>query len=105
MQFVEFAKLHRAKTEGSYMREHSMVRRGRKGGREGERESREGEGGRREGGREWDVVRVSIPCCLQTMLCHRALEAVTPLVADCSVVAVCGPVAVKEYCQLLLMRY
>eukprot|EP00731_Ephydatia_muelleri_P017834 Em0010g932a len=62
VQFVEFAKLHRAKTEGSYMREHSM-----------------------------------------TMLCHRALEAVTPLVADCSVVTVCGPVAVKEYCQLLLM--
>ena len=82
------------------MREHSMVRRGREGGREGGGE-REG----REGGREWDVVRVSFPCCLQTMLCHRALEAVTPLVADCSVVTVCGPVAVKEYCQLLLMRY
>ena len=39
------------------------------------------------------------------MLCHRALEAVTPLVADCSVVTASDSAAIKEYCQLLLMRY
>lgn len=47
----------------------------------------------------------SVSCCLQTMLCHRALEAVTPLVADCSVVTASDSAAIKEYCQLLLMRY
>ena len=53
MQFVEFAKLSHAKSEGSYTKEHTVVREGgREGGREGESAGGR-EGGRvREGGRE-----------------------------------------------------
>ena len=47
---------------------------------------------------------LSFPC-LQAVLCQRAVEAVAPLVSDYSAVSVCHSDAVKEYCQLLLLRY
>ena len=77
MQFVEFAKLHRAKTEGSYMREHSMVRRGRKGGREGGGERGSGGRGREEGGRE------RVGCCESLFPLLSADHALSPGIGSC----------------------